>query len=75
MTREQIEEKLIGLIHQEPFIPFQVEMTDGEVLVVPHPRLAINSSGAGFIGLDGGLVDIDFAKVRSIETFAPKVGV
>ena len=42
MTPEQVEEKVIQLIHREPFIPFVVEMTDGQSLTVPHPRLAVN---------------------------------
>ena len=69
MTPEQVEEKIIQLIHREPFTPFVVEMTDGQSLTVPLPRLAINGGGAGFIGPDGGLVDLEFKKVRSIRFF------
>jgi len=67
MTPEQVEEKVIELIHREPFVPFVLEMTDGQSLEVPHPRLAINGGGAGFIGPDGGLVDFEFKTVRSIR--------
>jgi hypothetical protein len=67
MTPEQVEHEVIELIHRQPFVPFVVEMSDGRVVDVPHPRLAINSGGAGFIGLDGGLVDFDFKSVRSIH--------
>ena len=67
MTPEQVEEKVIQLIHREPFRPFIVEFADGQSLTVPHPRLAINGGGAGFIGPDGGLVDFEFKKVRSIR--------
>ncbi len=67
MTPAQVEEKVIELIHREPFIPFIIEFTDGQTLTVPHPRLAINGGGAGFIGPDGGLVDVDFKFVRSIR--------
>lgn len=67
MTPEQVEEKVIDLIHREPFVPFVVEMSDGQTLEVPHPRLAINGNGAGFIGPDGGLVDFEFGNVRSIR--------
>jgi hypothetical protein len=59
--------KVIELIHREPFLPFVVEMTDGGLLEVPHPRLAINGGGAGFFGPDGGLVDFEFKSVRSIR--------
>ena len=67
MTPEQVEQKVIELIHREPFIPFVVEMTDGRSLEIPHPRLSINGGGAGFLGPDGGLVDFDFRSVRSIH--------
>ena len=30
-------------------------MTDGQLLEILHPRLAINGGGTGFIGPDGGL--------------------
>jgi hypothetical protein len=67
MTPEQVEEKVIELIHRQPFVPFVVEMTNGQSLTVPHPRLAVNSGGAGFIGPEGGLVDFEFTMVRSIR--------
>jgi hypothetical protein len=67
MTADQVEARVIELIHHEPFVPFVIEMTDGQCLEVPHPRLAINGGGAGFIGPDGGLVDFDFNKVLSIR--------
>jgi hypothetical protein len=67
MTPDQVEQKIIELIHRKPFVPFVVEMNDGTSLEVPHPRLAINGGGAGFIGRDGGLVDIEFKAVHSIR--------
>lgn len=70
MSPAQVEEKVLELIHREPFVAFVVEMADGECLEVPHPRLAVNGNGAGFIGLDGGLVDFEFNLVRSIRVGA-----
>lgn len=67
MTPEQVEERVIELIHREPFVPFVVEMADGQSLEIPHPRLAINGGGAGFFGRDGGIVDFDFKTVRAIR--------
>jgi hypothetical protein len=67
MTPEQVEQKVIELIHREPFMPFVVDMTDGQSLVIPHPRLAINGGGAVFFGPEGGLVDFEFKTVRSIR--------
>lgn len=67
MTPGEVEARVIELIHREPFVPFVVEMTDGQIVEVPHPRLAIDGSGAGFVGPDGGLVDFWFKNVRSIR--------
>ena len=72
METKQVEERIIELIHRDPFVPFLVEMTDGQFLEIPHPRLAINGGGAGFIGSDGGLVDTDFKMVRSIRLNSTK---
>ncbi len=73
MTADQVEERIIQLIHREPFVPFVLEMLDGTTLEVPHPRLAINGGGAGFFGRDGGIVDFEFKSVRAIRpiTFEP----
>jgi len=67
MTPEQVEAQVTEFIHREPFEPFVVEMTDGQLLEIPHPRVAINGGGAGFIGPDGGLVDFKFKSVRSVR--------
>lgn len=67
MTSEQVEEKVIELIHRQPFVPFVVEMTDGTHLEVPTPKLSINGGGALFWGPDDSLVDFEFNLVRSIR--------
>lgn len=67
MTPEQVEAKVIELIHREPFTPFVLEMLDGQQVPITYPGLAINGGGAGFIGPDGGLVDVEFKNVRGIR--------
>jgi hypothetical protein len=74
MAPDEVEAKVIELIHREPFVRFVVEMNDGQVLEIPHPRLAINGGGAGFFGPDGGLVDFEFGKVRSIRFIRVETG-
>ena len=66
MTVKQVEEKLTELVHHEPFVPFVVELNDGESLVIPHPP-AFDENGAVYFGADGGLVDFWFKNVRSIR--------
>ncbi len=72
MNIKQVEERMIELKHREPFVPFVVEMADGESVQVPHSGLAINETGAGFIDPHRGIVDIDFTKVRAIRLFNPE---
>lgn len=67
MTPQQVEDRIIELIHREPFQPFVVEMTNGETLEIPHPRLAIAGGGAVFFGPDGALVDFEFKTVSAIR--------
>lgn len=68
MTVKEVEEKLTELVHREPFIPFIVELNDGDSFVVPHPP-AFDENGAVFIGAHGGLVDFWFKNVRQIRLF------
>ena len=72
MTPEQVEEKVIELIHREPFMPFVVDFSDGQSLEIRRPGLAINGGGAVFIGPDGGLVDFWFKNVRSMRLTSPE---
>ena len=61
MTSKQVQENLaIELIHSKPFIPFILELADGQSILIPHPRLAIDDKGAGFdrFGIDLRLVDV-----------------
>jgi len=68
MNIEQIEAKVIQLLRREPFIPFSFEMTDGRTIEIAERALAVNGGGAGFIGPDGGIVDIEFKNVANIRS-------
>ncbi len=67
MTVAQVEEQMRELVHREPFVPFVVEMVDGQTLAVLHPRLAFDSTSAVFFGADGGLVEFEFKAVGAIR--------
>lgn len=66
MTIKQVEDKLTELVHREPFVPFVVDLLDGQSLIVPHGP-AFDDNGAVYFGSDGGLVDFWFKNVRSIR--------
>ena len=67
MTPQQVEERLCQLKNRKPFVPFVVELTDGQLLEVHTRGIAINAGGAGFFGADGALTDFEFANVRDIR--------
>ena len=67
MDIRQVEKQVIELKHRRPFIPFAFEMVDGQVIEVLEPGLALDSTGVGFIGDDGALIDVPFKNVRSIR--------
>lgn len=67
MSIKEIEAKIIELKHRKPFVPFLIEMADGSSVEILHSGLAINETGAGFFGSDGGIVDVDFKSVRAIR--------
>jgi hypothetical protein len=67
VTPEQVEDMIRERIHQEPFVPFIVELADGSEIEISHPRLAVNGGGAGFFGEDGALIDFQFNLVRAIR--------
>lgn len=68
LSTEQVEDKVIELIHREPFIPFVLEMVDGSTQVIPHPRLAITTGGAVFLDRkEDRFVEIEFKDVRAFR--------
>jgi hypothetical protein len=68
MTPERVEDKVVELIHREPFMPFVLEMADGSEQMVPHARLAINGGGAVFLDRkEERFVDVEFKDVRAIR--------
>jgi hypothetical protein len=66
MTVKQVEDKLTELVHRDPFIPFVVDLVDGQSLIVPRPP-AFDDTGAVYFGTDGALVDFEFKDVRAIR--------
>ena len=72
MTPKQVEEKLIELIHREPFAAFTVLMNNGQLIEVEWPNVSFDDEGAVFFGPDGGLVEFDFRTVRSIQLGKPE---
>ena len=48
-------------------MPFVLDLVNGQSVQVPHAGLAINETGVGFLGPDGGIVDVEFKNIRDIR--------
>lgn len=68
MTNKQVEERLTELVHRDPFIPFMVDLIDGESLTITHPP-AFDENGAVLIGSDDRFVEFEFKNVKAIRPF------
>ena len=71
MTIKQVEDQLTDLVHRDPFVPLVIELLDGQSLIVPDAP-AFDSTGAGFIGTDGALVEFEFKNVQAIRLYVPE---
>ncbi len=53
MTVEKFEQDIRSYLHQKPFQPFVIELTEGDFIVVDDPQaMAFCEGAAGFIGAD-----------------------
>ncbi len=60
MTASEFEETIFRLLRTEPFVPFEVELTDGRVIHVEIPdHIATSGPNAVFWKFDDeGLIDL-----------------
>ncbi len=65
MTEEQFDNVVRELTQRKPFIPFVVELQDGEKIVVATPSVAFGGGVAGFISETDGLVGFSAKEVRA----------
>jgi hypothetical protein len=73
MNAEQFEQTLREYLRREPFQPFVVELVDGGVIAIDHPKVAIGGGGASFFTPSHDLVDFECENVRAIRPTIPKV--
>ena len=72
MKIQEFEEQIINFIHQEPFRPFAVEMSDGRTIEIRRPAVVINGGGATYLSEDYEIEDFDFNEIRSLSPFKRK---
>ena len=66
MKTHEFEEQITQFIHQKPFRPFAVEMSDGRMIEIRRPSVVINGGGAGYFSKDYDIEDFVFADIRSL---------
>jgi hypothetical protein len=72
MKADQFEQTLREFLRREPFQPFVVELVDGGVIAVNHPKVAMGGGGASFFTPDHDLVDFECENVQAILPLVPK---
>lgn len=68
MTIEQFNETLRSFKYHQPFIPFVIETTDGQSILVDDPKaLGWNEGAGGFAAPDYSLVSFSADTVREVH--------
>lgn len=67
MKTQEFEEQIIEFIHQKPFRPFAVVMSDGRIIEVRRPSVVINGGGATYLSEDYEIEDFEFDEIQSVS--------
>jgi hypothetical protein len=67
MNAAFFEATLFELLHREPFQPFVVAMTDGRLIEIKRPGLAVGGGGASFLTPECDLVEFNCEDVQEIR--------
>jgi hypothetical protein len=67
MTKHLFEQTLRELLHNEPFIPFVVELETGEQIQIAEPTLAFSNGFAGYLSPEYEIIDFRCENVRDIR--------
>jgi hypothetical protein len=71
MDAASFDSTILRFLRQEPFHPFVVELNDGRLIEIVHPRLAMGGGGAAFISPEDELVEFNCEEVRAIRPLVP----
>ena len=69
MTPEQFDAMLRAWTKRRPFLPFVVELVNGERITIERPEISFGGGVAGFLSDEGGFVDFACEEVRSFQPF------
>jgi hypothetical protein len=72
MTETEFDEQLRVLVRRQPFLPFEIELSDGKRLWIDQPQaLGFNAGGGSFIDANQDIHFFNYTTVRRIGE-APK---
>jgi len=71
MKLEEFEDTMRKHLYRTPFVPFEVEMEDGRVVIVDNPFAMLNGCVA-LISQDDIFVDFTFENVKIIRPLSPQ---
>jgi len=67
MTKDRFEDTLRRFLRRKPFIPFVIEMVDGNEVEVDHPGVAFNEGGGCYMTSTYDLIEFHCTGVRDIR--------
>jgi hypothetical protein len=67
VTAEEFDHTMRSFVKRQPFMPFVVELLNGERIVAPFPEVGFGGRVAGFRSDEEGLVDFAHHEVRSFH--------
>ena len=67
MELEVFQETLRSFIRREPFVPFVVELLNGEQIVVAEPTVAFNGGFAGYFSPSYDILEFRCEQVQAIR--------
>jgi hypothetical protein len=73
MTEEEFDQTMRSFVKRRPFVPFVVELLNGERIVIANRHVAFGGGAAGFLSRREGLVDFNHDQVRSFECLSPPI--
>ena len=70
---EEFDVTLRKLTRGPKFVPFVVELDDGQRLMIRHPGVAFGGGGAALIDLEEGFIDFTHKEVKAFREFVQEV--
>jgi hypothetical protein len=69
MTASEFHDRMLFLLRRKPFVPFEVELAEGQRFLIENPEtVATNGGGAIFGSPSGDIIIFDYTDTRRLGT-------